>query len=207
MREPGLERVLRDLRIFRIFEGANDILRLFISLTGLEHAGRHLQQLRRDLKSSRFLTAAGEMLRQSYGSSTGGDYGSGVVSGLEESAKRLETCIQQFGKSVFHLLRKHGKNVIERQFESIRLANAAIDIYSMAAVLSRASHAAKAQTASADHEQRLAELYIRQASKRVEEQLRQCDGVDEEDLKLISGLAEDVCRRDGLVQQHPLDVL
>ena len=45
MTETGLERVLRDLRIFRIFEGANDVLKLFISLTGAQHAGKHLQQV------------------------------------------------------------------------------------------------------------------------------------------------------------------
>ena len=36
MKDCGLERVMRDLRIFRIFEGTNDILRLFVALTGIQ---------------------------------------------------------------------------------------------------------------------------------------------------------------------------
>lgn len=51
MSEAGLERVMRDLRIFRIFEGTNDILRLFISLTGIQYAGSHLKELQKAFKN------------------------------------------------------------------------------------------------------------------------------------------------------------
>merc|ERR1711994_151334 len=51
MKALGLEKVMRDLRIFRIFEGTNDILRLFISLAGIQRAGVHLQELQRAIKN------------------------------------------------------------------------------------------------------------------------------------------------------------
>ena len=51
MKALGLEKVMRDLRIFRIFEGTNDILRLFIALSGIQHAGGHLQELQRAIKN------------------------------------------------------------------------------------------------------------------------------------------------------------
>ena len=51
MKGTGLERIMRDIRIFRIFEGTNDILRLFIALTGIQFAGSHLKELQRAFKN------------------------------------------------------------------------------------------------------------------------------------------------------------
>jgi len=45
MRDEPYEKILRDLRIFPIFEGANDVMRMFIALSGMKPLGDELKEL------------------------------------------------------------------------------------------------------------------------------------------------------------------
>eukprot|EP00493_Phyllostaurus_siculus_P014572 UN14797 len=69
MRSLGLEKVMRDLRIFRIFEGTNDILRLFVALQGIQYAGGHLRELQKAISNpvSNFGVVLGEVAKRGKG--------------------------------------------------------------------------------------------------------------------------------------------
>ncbi|ULU05171.1 hypothetical protein L5515_013840 [Caenorhabditis briggsae] len=202
MRETGLERVLRDLRIFRIFEGANDVLRLFIALTGAQHAGKHLAQQASGVGGMISLAVS-----RVTGGNTGSNFGQVVDSSLQDSAKALDQQIALFGQTVQGLLMKHKKGIIDRQYEMHRVANAAIDIYSSAAVLSRATYVIKNKSSSADFERKIATYYVEKAMRSSHRYLKEAaSGEAGTKVSTIESLAKEVCGNGGLTMQHPVEL-
>jgi very long chain acyl-CoA dehydrogenase len=211
MKDAGLERVMRDLRIFRIFEGTNDILRLFVALTGIQYAGSHLKELQKAFKNP--AANLGLIMKESskrafktlgYG---GVDMSSLVDPSLRDSAKSTGECVDIFARAVESLLIKYNKNIIHEQNLLNRLADSAIDIYAMMCVLSRASHSIKANSPSAEHEKLMTEAWCIEASDRVRVNLRKIHSADfVENYKRMSQIAKGVCEQHDVVQNNPLGV-
>jgi acyl-CoA dehydrogenase family protein 9 len=138
MNEYPYGRALRDSRINMIFEGTNEILRMLIALSGFKELGDQLKEVQQALKSP--LRERGVLT----------DYGrkrmKGVLtqhrltqvhSSLAPEADQIGRYAGVFANAAETILRKHGKKVVEREYQQERLADVLIDLFAQIAVLSR----------------------------------------------------------------------
>jgi len=210
MREYGLERVARDLRIFRIFEGSNDILRLMVAGTGLQFAGSHLAALQSAAKApvanlGLLVGEGSKRAKRMVGMSSGDSLLPHVDPSLTDSANLTSKAIEQFGVSTEQLVIKYRKNIIHEQFLMNRIAESAIDLYGMVAVLSRATRALKENHESAQHEKQMADIWCFEASNRIRDNLRMVSsGKHISNFKQLADVSNSVVTNEGLVQPHPL---
>uniref|UniRef100_A0A8P0T7S0 Complex I assembly factor ACAD9, mitochondrial n=1 Tax=Canis lupus familiaris TaxID=9615 RepID=A0A8P0T7S0_CANLF len=158
MRDYPYERLLRDSRILLIFEGTNEILRMYIALTGLQHAGRILTTRINELKRGNVTTVietVSQRLRDSLSRTVDlgltGKLGA-VHPSVADSANKLEENVYYFGRTVETLLLRFGKTIVEEQMVLKRVANILINLYGMTAVLSRASRSIRVGLRNHDHE-------------------------------------------------------
>ncbi|XP_076395518.1 acyl-CoA dehydrogenase very long chain isoform X2 [Megachile rotundata] len=210
MKDAGLERVMRDLRIFRIFEGTNDILRLFVALTGIQYAGSHLKELQKAFKNPTanlglIFEEATKRATRAIGLASAPTFTHLVHPSLQESTTLCAESIQAFGQCIESALIKYGRSIVDEQFILNRIAQAAFDTYTMAAVLSRATTSANKNLSSTEHELLMAKTWCAEASNRVKYNLKSISSDTQLDIfKNLSKISRNMCDVGGYVQLNPL---
>jgi alkylation response protein AidB-like acyl-CoA dehydrogenase len=197
MREYPYEQIVRDSRILSIFEGTNEILRLFVGLSGLKDAGGSLSELKaavddifnNPIKGFGMLSGyAGQRLSQATG--VGRDrIASRLHADLGEAQQTFEKYALELAKASDYLLRRFGKSVVDRQFELKRVADIAIDLFVGLCTLSRANtltadgdpHAAQARS--------IASVFAQQAKRRMAGNIRRLTKNEDKEIDAIAGFA------------------
>ncbi|XP_027051214.1 acyl-CoA dehydrogenase family member 9, mitochondrial-like [Pocillopora damicornis] len=213
MKEYPYERVMRDSRILLIFEGTNEILRMYIALAGMQHAGKHLQEVLKYLKNPfgnvEFMT---DFLKKRalYALGLKGNLqGIANVSHpqLADSVKKLEENIADFGRISENLLSKFGKNIIEEQFLLKRMADVAINLYGMTAVISRATRSINRGSPSASHEALLVDTICKEKYHANNTLLKEVkSGTKSNGDEQLKKIAEEIFKSGGTVTPHALTV-
>ena len=192
MRDQPYEKVLRDTRIYPIFEGANDVMRAFIALGGMKPVGEKLEGLS-EIELSDPIGSIGVLI----------DYASGRIQrevrpdritkahdDLSEHADSVSDQVKRLADLTEKLLREHRKDIVGRQFQQKRLADNIADIYAQLALLSRVSHIFEDQGVEPSGQERfIADTFCRRATARVGSRFDQIESNDDERMTAIAKLA------------------
>ncbi|TMQ71795.1 MAG: acyl-CoA dehydrogenase [Candidatus Eisenbacteria bacterium] len=180
-----LERLLRDLRINRIFEGTSQIMRLFIAREALDvhlkAAGDVVmpgvplgRRLAGALKAGAFYAAWYPSRWLGWGRWP--QYG--AFGPLADHLRYLERASRRLARRQFHLMVQHGPALEQRQAQLFRCVDIGAELFAMAATCVRADRDRR-QAGRDDTATELADLVCRQARRKVETLFRSLDANDD----------------------------
>jgi acyl-CoA dehydrogenase family protein 9 len=192
MRDQPYEQILRDIRIFPIFEGANDVLRSFVALSVLKPLGDELKLLA-DVDLADPVRAVG-----AWAGYVGGrlkrevrpDSITLADDALSELAAPVTGQVKRLRAVSEGLLRRYGRDITDQGMHHKRLAAALSDIYAQISVLSRVTSIFGDQGVEASGQERyIAETFCTRAARRVGLELDKIESNDDERMHSIARLA------------------
>ena len=195
MREFRYEQIVRDARILPIFEGTNEILRLYIALSALKGVGASLSELRSAVNSvfndpiKGFGVLSGYAERRfTQATGIGRDR---IVSRLEPPLRALAGIYERYANELARVadeaLRTLGKSVADDQHLQKRIADLMIDLFVGLCVISRADSIAKSDPASASQVFAIATTFTRQARRRMNRSIRGMTNNEDRAIDTITG--------------------
>jgi acyl-CoA dehydrogenase family protein 9 len=196
MRELPYERALRDARINLIFEGTNEILRLLIALSGIQRPADYLKDVAAAIKDP--LGSFGvlsDFAARKIKRTVAPEKLVSVDPMLRKSADRLSQSVVELADAVEGAIRHHRKAIIEKQFIHKRVADMTMDIYAMAATLSRTDALIRQKgEESVSFETGMCNVFVERVWRRVRRNARR---VDFEADAPLGDVAREVYERDG----------
>jgi acyl-CoA dehydrogenase family protein 9 len=193
------ERMLRDARINRIFEGANEVLRLFIALNGVQGPAEALTEvgtaLRKPLRNLGLLSGfARSRIRSMLGASATLD--APLHPRLKDHKSYFEKHVAELKNATDRSIIRYRAGIVDRQLVLERLANMAIELLATACVISRTQGLIDSQglDGSAD-ELALCDLFCIESGRRFRTNRLALDG-SEEDVDSTRRAAARVVRRE-----------
>jgi acyl-CoA dehydrogenase family protein 9 len=192
MRDQPYEKTLRDIRIFPIFEGANDVMRAFIALSAMKPVGEKLSGLG-SIGLDDPIGSIGVLAEYVAGrikSEVSPDRVTRAHDSLSDLADPLAEQVKRLAATAESLLREHKGGVVQRQFAQKRLADAVADVYAQIATLSRVTaHLDEHGPDISGQELYIAETFCTRAARRVGTHLDQIEANDDDRMIAIAKLA------------------
>jgi acyl-CoA dehydrogenase family protein 9 len=164
------ERLLRDSRINRIFEGTNEILRIFIALNGIQGPAEQLKEigsaLRRPLRNLGLISGfAASRLRSALGATPTLDVE--LHERLATHKEFLEKHVAELQSATQRVIRHYRREIVDRQQELERLADMAIELFATVSAIARTQRLIEERGVDAcERELDLCDLFVVESGRR-----------------------------------------
>ncbi len=188
-----VERIMRDMRINRIFEGTSEIQHLFIAREAVDpHMKRGYKLLLPDTSTGEKIGAAakaGAFYATWYptrylGWSRKPKYGE--LGKLSKHMAYVERASRHVSRSIFHAMMRFQAKLERKQMVLFRIVDIGTDLFAMSATISYATMLAKKGQKNALD---LADVFCHEARKRIEANFTNLfDNYDEKEYRVVQGL-------------------